>query len=171
MVDNRMTANGQLLDSAAPIVPAFLERVRLRAQRRALWMRLQWSKDGNAPMQGLAISHAEIDRILADHEQMARAEEAFYQRDEAARQLTVAIEAADCAVDQDPGWNLLRSEFGLTIPEADLLSMAVALEVDVMLGRVYGYLHDDANALHPTPWLAGQLFGWPSVLAPNAESV
>ncbi len=165
-----MTAQAQILDSAAQPAPAFLERVRLRARRRALWLRVLWSTDSGAAVQGLAISHAEVDRLLADREQIAHAELAFYQRDETARQLSGAIEAADRAADCDDAWRRLRAEFGLSAAETDLLAMAVALEVEPMLGRVYGYLHDDANAAHPTPWLAAQLFGWHPVAAPARES-
>jgi len=165
-----MTAAGQILDGAAAVGPAFLERIRLRARRRALWMRVLWSNDGNAATQGLAISHAEVDRILADHGEITRAEKAFYQQDAAALQLSAGIEAADRVAESDEGWNQLRCEFGLTAAETDLLAMAVALQVEPMLGRVYGYLHDDANAKYPTPWLAAHLFGWRSISGPSRES-
>jgi AAA+ superfamily predicted ATPase len=150
--------------------PAFLERVRLRAQRCAFWMRAVWSADGNLAAQGLAISHAEVDRILADRSQIAGAQEAFFKNDKAARQLSSAIKAADRAAESDDAWKRLRNEFGISDAEADLLAMAIALEVDPMLGRVFGYLHDNANAAYPTPWLAAQLFQWEHVCAPARES-
>ena len=43
VVDNDMTAQAQILDSAGATGSRFLERVRLRARRRALWLRVLWS--------------------------------------------------------------------------------------------------------------------------------
>src|SRR5439155_9920021 len=40
----------------------------------------------------------------------------------------------------------------------DLLTLAVAAEIDPLLRRVYGYLHDDTTACYATPWLAACLF-------------
>src|SRR5271165_334107 len=109
-----MTAQAQIPDTAAQPARPFLERVRLRARRRALWLRVLWSDDAGAAVQGLAISPAEVDRLLAGGEQIAHAEMAFYERDEAARQLSGAIQAADRAADGDDAWQRLRAEFGLT---------------------------------------------------------
>jgi ATPase family associated with various cellular activities (AAA)/Winged helix domain, variant len=148
----------------------FVDRIRLRARRRALWMRALWAADTGAATQGFAISHAEVDRILADPERIATAEIAFSNSDDTACQLDTLIEIADRAAEGDEVWNRLRSEFGLNAAEIDLLSMAVAIEVEPMLGRVYGYLHDNANALHPTPWLAADLFRWRGAIGFTPES-
>lgn len=140
----------------------FLARVRLRAQRRVLWMRSLWSS-GQADMtQGLAISHAEVERILSDPAQSAVNEAALYHTDAAARQLTRPIYTIDLQAASDPTWNRLRKAFNLSDYEVDLLSLAVAAEVDPLLRRVYGYLHDDATAGYATPWLASALFQWPA---------
>ncbi len=165
-----MTASAQMQDGAVAARAAFVDRIRLRARRRALWMRAVWANDSNGSAQGLAISHGEVDRILADPARIAAAEAAFCEHDAAARQLGAAIESADRAAGNDEAWNRLRTGFGLTTAEIDLLALAVALEVEPMLGRVYGYLHDDANASHPTPWLAASLFQWPGPAAPAPES-
>jgi len=140
----------------------FLTRVRLRARRRVLWMRALWSGDGSAAETGLAISHAEVDRILRDPAQMAANEPRFHESDPVARHLTEQVHEADEQAAHDPGWNWLRQQFGLSDYEADLLSLAVAPEVDPQLRRVYGYLHDDATNGYATPWLASGLFQWPS---------
>jgi len=140
----------------------FLTRVRLRAQRRVLWMRAVWSGDSPAGEQGLAISHTEVDRILSDPAQMTTNEPLFYESDPVARHLTERIREVEEQAAHDPAWTWLRQQFGLSNYEVDLLSLAVAPEVDPQLRRVYGYLHDDATAGFATPWLADGLFQWPS---------
>src|SRR5262249_2431271 len=58
----------------------------------------------------------------------------------------------------------------LTDAEVDLLAMTVAVEADPAMRRVFGYLHDDATATAPTPWLARQLFRWPASTQIGADS-
>ena len=130
--------------------------VRLRAQLQLLWMRSNW---GQAPeSRAWVISDAEVDRILEDPSAVAAREEAFYQSDSSARDLGDQVREADCEFDQLPQWLALRQLFSLTELELKLLALAVALDADSQLSRVYGYLHDDANAGHATPWLAARLF-------------
>jgi AAA+ superfamily predicted ATPase len=141
--------------------PAFLTRIRLRSRRRVLWLRSLWAADA-AGGQGLAIPHGEVDRILADPDERARCELAFYDGDAAARALAEPIRAADVATAADELLSRLRREFALRDAEVDLLTLTAALEADPWLRRVFGYIHDDATKCLPTPWLAGQLFDWPS---------
>jgi hypothetical protein len=47
--------------------------VRLRARRHVAWLRARWAEADKAGTQGLAITHAEVDRIVADPEELARA--------------------------------------------------------------------------------------------------
>jgi len=138
----------------------FLARVRLRAQRRVLWMRSLWSEEES--VSGLAISHAEVDRVLVCPDEMAARESEFYETK--ARELTARIREADDLDAKDPAWEWLRRQFGLTKHEADLLALCIAAEIDPPLRRVYAYLHDDATAGHVTPWLASSLFQWPPVV-------
>lgn len=145
-----------------PMDPPFVARVRLRAQRRVLWMRAVWSNDRSGAEQGLAISHAEVDRVLTDPAQIAASESRFYETDREARQLAEQIHEVDVQAANDPAWIWLRRQFGLSDCEVDLLSLAVAAERDPLLRRVYGYLHDDATAGYATPWLAAALFQWPA---------
>ncbi len=141
--------------------PAFLTRIRLRARRRVLWLRSLWAGDATGG-QGLAISHVEVDRVLADPDQLARAELAFYDSDPAVRDLDAPIRAADLATAADEILGRFRLDFGLRDPEVDLLTLALAVEADPWLRRVFGYIHDDATSSLPTPWLARQLFQWPA---------
>ena len=140
--------------------PAFLTRIRLRAQRRILWLRKLWSDLAVDPEQGLAIADEEIDFILGDLEKRIEAEDTFYKTDELARKLSELIDTVEPETVQEQRWLRLRQEFGLSEFECDLLSLAVAVEIDPSLGRVYGYLHDDATACYATPWLASSLFQW-----------
>jgi AAA+ superfamily predicted ATPase len=142
--------------------PVFMQRIRLRARRRILWLRALWADSLEETTQGLAVSHAEVDRILTDRAQWAEVEAAFFAHDTEAQALTKPIEAADRRFSADKTWERLRRAFALTDGESDLLSLAVAAEIDPALRRAYGYLHDDANACYPTLLLASCLFQWPA---------
>jgi AAA+ superfamily predicted ATPase len=162
-----MTVDTQVEDQihgrdTGPAEPRFVTRVRLRAQRRVRWMRALWEAEQSVPGQGLAISHAEVDRIMADPAQIAEQEALFYRQDPVADELGRQIELADGQACEHREWKRICDEFGLSQCEIDLLSLAVAVEVDPLLRRVYGYLHDDAGAIYATPWLASVLFQWPS---------
>ncbi|MBK8211885.1 MAG: hypothetical protein IPK78_20020 [Rhodospirillales bacterium] len=152
--------------------PAFLTRIRLRARRLVLWLRTQWASDA-AGANGLAISHGEVDRILADADESARAELTFYENDPAAHDLIAPILAADLATAGDDQIGRTRREFALGDAEVDLLTLTVAIEADPSFRRVFGYIHDDATMALPTPWLARQLFQWPAgtQVGPNSNLV
>lgn len=140
--------------------PAHLRALRLRARRRVLWLRHWWSSPAQAPLQGLAISDADVDRFLHDPIETAEAEQRFYGDHPEAAMLTREIE---CCEDQpDPGWTRLVHACRLTKEEAGLLALAVAVESDPWWRRVCGYLHDDSAAQHATGWLAAALFGAPA---------
>ncbi len=156
-------------DDAPAWEPAFLTRIRLRARRRVLWLRNQWAPETAGAM-GLAISHDEVDRILADAALAGRAERAFYASDPAAAALAAAIDDADRATAADELLARLRSDFALGDAEVDLLTLTVAIEADPWLCRVIGYLHDDATSHLPTPWLAQQLFQWPATTRIGPDS-
>ncbi|HEX7677104.1 MAG TPA: hypothetical protein VF713_03195, partial [Thermoanaerobaculia bacterium] len=87
--------------------PAFLTRIRLRAERRILWMRNLWNSTPD-PARGLAITDGEVDRILASEDEVDAAEDAFYRDDPAARALTARIAKADVAAVDDRSFELLR---------------------------------------------------------------
>ena len=136
---------------------ALLSRVRLRAQRRLLWMR-SITNQSQQNISALAIMPEEVERILEDPAEAAAREECFYQSDAIARQLGEHIEAADSEFSSHPAWRRLRRQFGLSDFETDLLSLCVAAGAYPSLLRVYAYLHDDAGAGYATPWLTACLF-------------
>jgi hypothetical protein len=154
--------------TAAPAEPIFLARIRLRARRHVRWLEQHWA--GTPATLGLSISPDEVDRILSDGAELARAERTFYETDPSARMLTEAIADADAGAACDPRLERLRRALGLDDAEIDLLSLAVAVEADPWLRRVFGYIHDDATSLLATPWLARQLFGKDAAARSGPES-
>lgn len=136
----------------------FLTRVRLRAQRRVLWMQALWASDGLEIDRDLVIPHSEVNRILFDPQELLAAEANFYQHDPEAHQLSQQIRIVDGWTKKDLSWQRLRQVFGLTEAESDLLALAIAIEVYPELQRVYAYLHDNATMGYATPWLAASLF-------------
>jgi hypothetical protein len=84
----------------------------------------------------------------------------FYATEPEARAMRDVIARADLMARQDRDWADLCACFALTEADSDLLALALAAELDPGLGRVYGYLHDEVQASHATPWLAARLFQW-----------
>jgi len=156
-------------DRALAFEPAFMRAIRLRGQRRALWLRAQGAAADYA-YTGEAIAHAEVDRILGGAEPATQAEAAFYADDPSARELGQAIQVADAQFRRDESWLRLGREFALSPYELDFLALLVAVEVDPLLRRAYGYLNNDATACYPTPWLAACLFEWPAPVRFTPES-
>jgi AAA+ superfamily predicted ATPase len=152
--------------STSPI----LERVRLRARRHGLWVRHLWAQGMNSADQGLAITHGEVDRLLLDPGNLDSEAERFHASNVGDRTLREAIARADRALERDRDWSSMCRCFELNGQESDLLSLAVAADLDPGLGRVYGYLHDEAQACHATQWLAAQLFEWPPDLVCGPDS-
>jgi hypothetical protein len=146
------------------VEPAFMTRIRLRAQRRILWLRDLWVSTLAEEAQGLAISHNEVDRILADSQQHADTEATFYATSPEAQQLSKYIRSIDQWIINEDTWVKLHEDCALSPEEIDLLTLVIAVEVDPLLRRVYGYLQDDATAGAPTPWLAAGLYQWPSCM-------
>ena len=136
---------------------AWLDRVRLRAQRRALWVRADSAGVQEAAADSMAIFHVEVERILEDPGVRAAKERLFYRSDPEAQRLSELIVAADKAFLDHPAIEALHSWFGISPFELDMLNLAVAVEIDPMLRRAYAYLNDNAGATHPTQWLAARL--------------
>jgi hypothetical protein len=162
----------QILAIADPVnasEPPFMRRLRLRAQRRALWVRHRGAVASDLAYDEASIADDEVDRILRHTDNGARME-AFYADNADAREFTRAIQRADLQARNDERWLQLGRMLALSPYELDLLSLLVAVEIDPMLRRVYGYLNDDATACHATQWLAAGLFEWPVAVRFTAES-
>ena len=143
--------------SASPVAQRLLHLVRLRAQRLALWTEHLWQAGEASPDQGPAIGPGEVARILAAGATGAR--EAAFHADPEQAGLATAVAEAEAALDTDPVWTAIRQVFGLAAPEADLLTLAIAVDLDPGLARVIAYLHDDGRLTQPTAWLAARLAG------------
>lgn len=137
---------------------AWLDRVRLRARRRALWVRAASAGAHEGAANGMAIFHAEVERILKNPKEQAAEERTFYRSDPEAQKLSELIHTADRAFFDHPTIEALRSWFGISQFELDLLNLAVAVEIDPMLRRAYAYLNDNAGATHPSQWLTARLY-------------
>jgi hypothetical protein len=140
---------------ASPTAVCVLSTVRARARRLASWLEHLWRAGEASPDQGPAIGAAEVARLLGAEE--ARLEERAF------------LDAAAAAVfGGDPGWSAICRTFALTESEADLLALALAVEIDPGLMRVVAYLHDDGRLVYPTAWLAARLAGRePAPFAPT----
>lgn len=132
--------------------------IRLRAMRRALWMRTLWNYE-SADAHPAAIQHEEVDRILLDPTITAEAEAHFYATNENALLLAKQLAYVETSLKQESRWQLLVNRFGLQEPEWHLLALAVAVSLEPRLGRVLAYLHDQPEMTYATPWLAAALHG------------
>src|SRR4051812_31907723 len=105
--------------AATAVEPAFVTRIRLRAQRRVRSLRLWWAADKASPLD-LAISPDAVDRILAG-------ELAIDENDPASRTLATAIQEADRATAAHDVLARIRRVFALSDAETDLLTLVAAV--------------------------------------------
>jgi hypothetical protein len=141
--------------------PAWLAGVRLRALRRVTWLRECWSRGGYGDESAMAISHSEVDLALMLPAALAAEEQAFYRRDRTAASLSAALDSLAARPAEGDPWQHLVSCLELTVPEANLLALALAAEAIPALRRVYGYLQDETGGSDATPGLAACLWSWP----------
>jgi AAA+ superfamily predicted ATPase len=139
--------------------PAWLTEVRLRAVRRALWLRSLWAENSYPGEDAMAISHSEVDRALASASDLAQLERHFYHEDPTAAQLSQALDRL-LAAGPDPRWEYLARTLGLSAADASLLGLTLAAEAAPELRRVYGYLGDETGPVDASPALARALWDW-----------
>jgi hypothetical protein len=140
-----------------PAEPRWLTEIRLRAARRALWLRYLWSQPGYEGEHMLAISHSEVDRALLPPGEVAEAERAFYKSDERAAALSVQLSAL-ARRRGDARLGHLAATLGLSRADTALFTLTIAAAADPGLTRVFGYLLDAPQPADPTPALAAALF-------------
>ena len=104
-----------------PAVRLVLARVRLRARRRAAWLRKLWSEEG-APGGGMVVTHAEIDTLLDDRD-APDAEAAWFAGHDAIEPLNCDLADVETVLEADGESRLalLVDVFGLSLQEADVL--------------------------------------------------
>jgi hypothetical protein len=150
-------------------VLAELERVRLRLRRRALWLRSRWATQTAADREGLAVSHAQADRLMAGEDPLAEAR--FYGRDPEAVQAGRLLAAAEAelsrrrarmrAAGKVPTLESLARLFDLTELERETVLLCLAPQLDASFERLYAYVQDDAGRPYVTPALVCSLFPGP----------
>jgi ATPase family associated with various cellular activities (AAA) len=140
--------------------PAWLSEVRLRAGRRALWLRSLWAGSPYPGENAMAISHSEVDRAMAPAGELAEAERRFYREDATAAAVSGALDRL-LAAGPDARWAHLTRMLGLPAADASLLALALAAEAAPEMRRVYGYLGDETGPVDASPALARALWDWP----------
>jgi hypothetical protein len=135
------------------------DRVRIRARLLGRWTAHQIEAGSSSLDQGLAITPGEVAWLLLSPGEAQEVQRSWIAGDAEASALAREAAAADAALASDPAWSGLTNVFELTAAEADLLSLALAIDIDSRLTRVAAYLQDDARAIHPTAALSAALFG------------
>jgi ATPase family associated with various cellular activities (AAA) len=148
-----------------------LERVRLRARRRAAWLRRLWAAEQRPPASVLAVADREADTLMRDRDSPEREAEWIAEADELG-EINRELERVEAKLREDRDSRLARVVrlLGLGDGDVDLLHGCVAPGVDPALARVYGYLQDHAGRQYMTAALAARLFGRGRRLAPPADS-
>ena len=144
-----------------------LRLLRLLLQRRVLWLRRQWQHDPLQNYQGLVISDAQADWLLAGEDRQAEAR--FYREDPEAAAISQSIAETErelagqsqalTEAGTPPALEVLVHLFGLTPFERNVLLLCLAPELDPTFERLYAYVQDDVNRKYATPHLALTLFG------------
>ena len=146
-----------------------LQLLRLLLQRRVLWLRRQWQHDPLQNYQGLVISDAQADWLLAGEDREAEA--CFYREDPEAAAISRSIaemerELSDwvqalAEAGTPPALEVLVHLFDLTPFERNVLLLCLAPELDPTIERLYAYVQDDVSRKYATPHLALTLFTIP----------
>ncbi len=151
-----------------------MQRLRLLLQRRVLWLRHQWEHDPLQNYQGMLITDAQADRLMAGDDPQAEAR--FYREEKNA----AAIRRSIAAVDRElggltealieagklPALEGLVHLFGLTPFERNVLLLCFTPEWDPRFEQLYAYVQDEVTRKYATPHLALTLF---VDLAPSPE--
>lgn len=142
------------------VLDLVLLRVKLRANRRRLWLR--YLLDADRGEGGDANYHRLIEDILEGRDNLV--DESEWQQ---AQPDLVAPNAdlmwAEGELDADQGSRLagLVQNFGLTADEVSVLHCCLALALEPQLERVYSYLQDHNGRGYTTLPLVSKLFGLP----------
>ena len=136
-----------------------LQRVRLYAQRRILWLRKVWIEVGAQKGNGQGI-HFEIDGYLKNMD-LPVFELKWYESDTQVQTLTKEITQLENALKKDTKAriSLLVKTFKLGSAEIDLLHTCFAFSLDPNLSRVFAYLHDHSSRGYVSESLIARLYG------------
>lgn len=143
-----------------PALERVLTRFRLRARRRAAWLRKVWGEEGG-PGGKFAVTHAEIDSHLEGRDRPELERAWIMSNDSLAHlNLELAQVEAEMALDNDSRLAHLRQTFCLDGREFDLFQACLAIALESSLARVCAYLQDHAGRSYMTEDLAMRLFGY-----------
>jgi adenylate kinase family enzyme len=140
----------------APALDLVLQRFRLRARRRAAWLRHLWSEEAE-PAGRVAVTHGEADAVLEDRDS-PEAEAAWL----AVPHETDGLREVESALAEDTTsrFTALCRILGLSAAEADLLQASAAVAMDPSLARVCAYLQDQVGRSYLSEELAARLYGY-----------
>jgi ATPase family associated with various cellular activities (AAA) len=134
-----------------------LARARALARRRIAWLRATWPVEPS--LAGLAVSHAEADRLARPDEPAAIG--AFLAEDPAARGAADELAALELELHElraDPSADAPLARIGALLGldpfELDVLGLALCAELDPGFARLCAYLQDDGRRPHLTVRLA-----------------
>jgi hypothetical protein len=133
-------------------------RVRAWSRLAARWVARQAETNHASLDQGLAITPGEVEFLLLDPAEADAQQHCSMLNDPQAAALLAMAQRDDATLQADAIWSGMLRAFALTPPEADLLCLAVALELEPQLHRVVAYLQDDVRAIAPTAAFAARLF-------------
>jgi AAA+ superfamily predicted ATPase len=144
-----------------------LQRLRMRLERRILWLRHRWGSTRTVPFpQGVAIVDAAADMLL--QAETITAMEEFFANDPQAVALSEKIQQIEVLIDdasqtmtqagRPPAFEILSSLFSLNFFERDVLMLCAAAEIEPSFCRLFAYVQDDVNLQHATAALALSLF-------------
>lgn len=148
-----------------PVLDWMRLRIRLRAQRRVLWLREHWQADSDESSQSPNF-HSVVDNLLLD-QATSEQETNWYEQNEALQALNSQLEQVETAIAQDrkSRYSRLAYLFGLNEAEVDLLQTCLVLRLNPQLERVFSYLQDHTSRNYVTAALVAGLFGHPYALA------
>ena len=146
---------------------AEIDRLRLKFQRKIIWLRQKWKHDPLRDYQGMVISETKADWLMAGEDCLS--EERFCSESEEISSIDRSIAMIEIEIDDQrraferagclPPLEVITRLFCLTSFERNVLLLCFAPELYPEFEQIYAYIQDDANRRYPTPQLAIALFG------------
>ena len=154
------------LDTITALV---LERIRLRARRRILWLRHLWHEASEGEQEHNY--HTEVDAFL-DNKDRPEAEYHWVNRKKKLGNLNESIADIEDTLThhRQSRLSVLSQVFNLTDAESDLVQACFAISVEPNLSKVYAYLQDNQTRGYVTEELVARLYGHGYSLSLSTES-
>jgi hypothetical protein len=144
-----------------------ISRLRLRAARRAAWLRALWADEAIAA-DGLPSADAALESVLADRD-APELEAAWVARQGGLAELGDELAAVEAALEgRDSRLAGLVRALSLGFAERDVLEACLASALDPALDRVLAYLQDHSGRGYVSPELVARLYGHGRTLPPAA---